>query len=844
MLKKMCALLLVLFAFSTAAVVDTNLTTFAYSPFPVWGLKSWVNDVNVVSKYSYAPSTVYDNGTFHQFYCSTGNATDNFFNPTQNPYLYMSYDHIRYRTSKDGYNWSAPRVVMTVNKNNDDICACDPTVVNGGDGYWYMLYGGNSEEGVVGAYLARSTLIQGPYYKYLGNGKWETELQSSAKPKFVLYKNNESAQQQTVVKKDDGFYVWFADLEKEFRFVHVEKLTDLENVDFKEIKTLRYKHTYEKDASHSFAMTFSLGDVRYNADLDIWELWCIFGHMSEGMYVSLFTSSDGVEWVWQDRNLGPYNFIHNVGVSGDKFGIVKNGWRLVSFSAPHPGTENPNTALYMTCDDMRCDSTQLGGAYGYDVYEQSKDTTRPLIGEWSMWQQLVDGTCRLDAIIYPDTGFVFPEGVKSKTLEYFTGDFDGDGISDLGAFERSTSKWYIRSSRNGEYIHNGDSYLPSLTERSEIIVGDFDGDGKTDVGMVNRGSGKWYIRSSVNNEYGINHHTPSSPNYIPWGWQWDLTAKSGYKIVVGDYDGDGIADRAVYNAPYWYIIPSMATAKNIKKDFFVANGTYIPWKWNWLGMQSSHVAVSGDFDGDGITDRAIYGMDDTKWYVLSSRLNETPLTWHWKVPIGGGDDKKQEEIWGHNFSSDLEAKPYAGDYDGDGVADLVQVNLSSGEWSIYSSMHGVTLSHKWNRLKNAKDPVILVGDFDGDGMADKAFVDRNNQHFYVISSRGKHDGVNVEIKSIKELMKEKSLKKEGSHGQEGPKPETPVSKVPPVNVSVVNRDVTVANVPNGAKVVVFDLNGKNVFDAVSNGSSVNFQLPSYGKFIVRAGAMTRMVVAK
>ena len=93
-------------------------------------------------------------------------------------------------------------------------------------------------------------------------------------------------------------------------------------------------------------------------------------------------------------------------------------------------------------------------------------------------------------------------------------------------------------------------------------------------------------------------------------------------------------------------------------------------------------------------------------------------------------------------------------------------------------------------------------------------------------------------------MEKKSLKKEGLREEEGPKPEAPVAKVPLVNVSVVNRDVSVANVPNGAKVVVFDLNGKNVFDAVSNGGSVNFRLPSYGKFIVRAGAVTQMLVAK
>lgn len=852
MLKKLCVLLLVLFAFSVAK----NEATLAYTPFPTEGLGSWVNSVDTVSKYSFAPSTIYYNGAFHQFYCSTGNATDNFFNPMNNANLYASFDHIRYRTSKDGYNWSAPRIVMTVNKNNDEQCACDPSVVKGDDGYWYMLYDGNDSKYGVGVFLARALFIQGPYFRYLGNNEWEDvnpNLQRA--PKMLMHGDgpNSVVGQQTVVYRDGYFHVWFRDDNHTIRHAQVNNLTGLDTVKIKRAATNCHQ---SKEGCKNFVQKdsiYEITDVRFEKATGKWAMWVVRGFLEENMRIMKLLSDDGTKWEWvyadASQNLdsrtliGPYNYIHNIGVSGDEHGWITDGMYLISFSAPHPGTDDAGVALHRSCADMRCKTTQSVGEFGYDIATQLDTSNHKyLIGEWSMWQELVGGTSRSDWIKYPDTGFVFPEGVKSESLEYFTGDFDGDGISDLGAFERSTSKWYIRSSRHGEYIHNGDSYLPGLTERSEIIVGDFDGDGKTDVGVVNRGSGKWYIRSSVNNEYGINHHTPSSPNYIPWGWQWDLTAKSGYKIVVGDYDGDGIADRAVYNAPYWYIIPSMATAKNIKNGVVVANGSVIPWGWNWLGMQSSHAAVSGDFDGDGITDRAIYGTNDAKWYVLSSRLGETSLTWRWEVGFGGLGGAKQP-IWGFHFYLDLDAKPYAGDYDGDGVTDLVQVNASKGMWRIYGSSVRHTVE-TWNRLKNAKDPVILVGDFDGDGKADKAFVDRRNQHFYVISSKQNREGINVEIKSIKELMEKKSLKKEGLREEEGPKPEAPVAKVPLVNVSVVNRDVSVANVPNGAKVVVFDLNGKNVFDAVSNGGSVNFRLPSYGKFIVRAGAVTQMLVAK
>ena len=65
-----------------------------------------------------------------------------------------------------------------------------------------------------------------------------------------------------------------------------------------------------------------------------------------------------------------------------------------------------------------------------------------------------------------------------------------------------------------------------------------------------------------------------------------------------------------------------------------------------------------------------------------------------------------------------------------------------------------------------------------------------------------------------------------------------------IGVSVVNRDVSVVNVQNGDKVAVFNMLGKKVYSSVSNGNPVNFVLPSYGKYVVRAGNASKTIVAK
>ena len=223
---------------------------FAYKPFHTEGLESRYKSKDH-SIYAYAPATVYFNGAYHQFYCSNGQKSDNYFNLSNNLSMNSSWDHIRYRSSKDGVNWSAPRVVMTssagpaglfkISFPSPDKCACDPSVVQGDDGYWYMLYTGQSDNYQAVVYLARSNYIQGPYFKYLENGKWENEVKEFHAPKIMLgTKTSEpyyGVGQQTVIKNPaGGFFVWFRsgtekNLENDIRFISVNDLTLLKYED-------------------------------------------------------------------------------------------------------------------------------------------------------------------------------------------------------------------------------------------------------------------------------------------------------------------------------------------------------------------------------------------------------------------------------------------------------------------------------------------------------------------------------------------------------------------------------------------------------------------------------------
>ena len=73
--------------------------------------------------------------------------------------------------------------------------------------------------------------------------------------------------------------------------------------------------------------------------------------------------------------------------------------------------------------------------------------------------------------------------------------------------------------------------------------------------------------------------------------------------MVGDYDGEGTTDVAVFrpNPGIWYILRS-------------SDGKLQQVTWGAPG----DVPVTGDFDGDGKTDVAIYRPSTGIWYILRS----------------------------------------------------------------------------------------------------------------------------------------------------------------------------------------------------------------------------------
>jgi hypothetical protein len=256
------------------------------------------------------------------------------------------------------------------------------------------------------------------------------------------------------------------------------------------------------------------------------------------------------------------------------------------------------------------------------------------------------------------------------------GDINGDGFGDLVVTEYGRTRLQggihvlygtaagltadPRGSAPDDQFLTQDS--PGVPDRSEdadewgaaLALGDFNGDRCADLAIGAPGEDQ--TAGGVTVLYG----SPSgltttgaqllSQNAEGMPDEAEPNDRFGAALATGDFDGDGRADLAVFRPSNrtWYIKRS-------------ANGTSLTQKFG----QSTDTPVPADYDGDGKADVAMYSTGVSGWNVLTSSSN-------FRKELFRASGRKGDQ-------------PVRMDYNGDGKTDFIAFHATSGSWYALTS---------------------------------------------------------------------------------------------------------------------------------------------------------------
>ncbi len=414
--------------------------------------------------------------------------------------------------------------------------------------------------------------------------------------------------------------------------------------------------------------------------------------------------------------------------------VVANGYSVVSMVMPSGSMTPTKTVVHSRFQPVEVLTMPLGSydfkvevRDGATVVEKDSMTADITLGGDVYWSAGASTTGCVDSVDVREIVQIPILGSPGNHGLSNLGDFDGDMVVDLARIgksaryqgQRSIYLMYLNTDgtlKDEKIIEAVDlGYHPDGEAPFKTVagLGDVDKDGVTDlaVGLFDQFETLGAVWILLMNGDG----TVKTAEKISGAQLGCASCSQGggtnWIAPLGDLDGDGVVDLSVA----W---GTDAGADQLVTLFLNATGKLkSAGQWGPLAVRDNPVASLGDINGDGNADLGY------SWSFFFSTLNTTFLN-------DDGTEKAGKEVFSWPGTETILSLGSAGDYDDDGVNDVIVTTLSplgtgSNVWVVLLNADG-TLK-RWLIVNHPGEFIwgaTFLGDLDGDSTTDIALLDQ------------------------------------------------------------------------------------------------------------------------